>query len=396
MEKLKYNCIFGGGAVRGMCYVGALKALRELNIEICSLAGSSVGAVFASLLACGYSAEEIENMFISFNFNIFRDINLGFSPDLSFSKGEVFLNWLRDNFSLKIFGHKDRSNPVCFKDLKNDLYILTTDLTNHTPFVFSKKSTPDVEVAFAVRASAGMPGLMKPVKYNNSVLVDGDLSKSWAIWKTDKDLVHCTQRVLEFRLEGSSDENIKNPIDYLTTVYNSFSYLCTSNIIERYGKKDKFDYIVFDTKDLLLVDFSISADERYKLINQGYNDTIEYFKTVLLNKKRMLLPLYTFLLGKIVELKLCVFSNNYSLSINKINEILSSSIELFEYADTIYNSKLLELRECIKNSRQSGLFSSNKIADRQRILSVIESVCNDLENHISDLNEYLNFYKNIH
>ena len=284
MDKLKYNCIFGGGAIRGLCYVGALRALKELNVEIGSLAGSSVGAVFASLLACGYDAEEIENMFIDFNFNIFRDINFGFSPDLSFSKGEVFLNWLRDNFSAKVFGHKDRSNPVCFKDLNNDLYILTTDLSTHTPFVFSKKSTPDVEVAFAVRASAGMPGLMKPVKYNNLVLVDGDLSKSWAIWKTDKNLVYGSERVLEFRLEGSSDENIKNPIDYLLTVYNSFSYLCTSNIIEKYGNKDKFDYIVFDTKDLLIIDFSISSEERFKLINQGYIDTINYFKTTLKNR----------------------------------------------------------------------------------------------------------------
>ena len=396
MDKLKYNCIFGGGAVRGLCYVGALRALKELNVEIGSLAGSSVGAVFASLLACGYNAEEIENMFIDFNFNVFRDINFGFTPDLSLSKGEVFLNWLRDNFSAKVFGHKDRNNPVCFKDLKNDLYILTTNLTNHTPFVFSKKSTPDVEVAFAVRASAGMPGLMKPVKYNNSVLVDGDLSKSWAVWKTDKNLVYGDERVLEFRLEGSSDENIKNPIDYLSTVYNSFSYLCTSNIIEKYGNKDKFDYIVFDTKDILMIDFSISADERFKLINQGYNDTINYFKTVLVNKKQMLLPLYRFLKSKVVELKVCVFSNNHSASLNKINEILASSFDMFEYIDTIYNSKLVDLREIIKNSKQSGLFSNNKLSDKHRILSLIESYEKDLDIKISELNDYLNFYKNNH
>ena len=31
---MKYNCIFGGGGVRGMCYIGALKALKELKIKL--------------------------------------------------------------------------------------------------------------------------------------------------------------------------------------------------------------------------------------------------------------------------------------------------------------------------------------------------------------------------
>ena len=51
-----------------MCYIGALKALNELNVEIGSIAGSSVGAVFASLLAVGYNDEEIKELFFDFNF----------------------------------------------------------------------------------------------------------------------------------------------------------------------------------------------------------------------------------------------------------------------------------------------------------------------------------------
>ena len=377
-----------------MCYVGALKALKELNVEIGSIAGSSVGAVFASLLASGYSEEEIKDIFLDFNFNVFRDINIGFSPDLSFSKGELFLNYLRDKISLKVFGEKNL--PVYFKDLKKDLFILTTDLTKHTTFVFSKYTTPDVEVAFAVRVSAGMPGLMKPLSFNDSVLVDGDLSKSRAVWKTDKRLVSGDERVLEFRLEGTSDDTIKNPIDYITTVYNAFSYLCTSNVIERYGEKDKFDYIVFDTGDLLMIDFSISHAERLKLIELGYNETVRYFKENLLHKKTELVPLYKFLKDKISELKTCLHSNNYSNSYNKINEILASSFPVFEKADTVYNTKLLRLKDLIQNSRQKGMFQNNRISKRSDILAFTEYFEMEIDNKIKELQDYINLYKNYH
>ena len=100
---MKYNCIFGGGGVRGMCYIGALKALKELKIEINAIAGSSVGAVFAALLAAGYNEEEIKELFFDFNFNMFRDININiFNTDISFSKGEIFLDWLREKIGKKV------------------------------------------------------------------------------------------------------------------------------------------------------------------------------------------------------------------------------------------------------------------------------------------------------
>ena len=67
VNKVKYNCVFGGGGVRGMCYVGALKAIEELDIELEAVAGSSVGAVFAALYAAGYNYLEIKELFFDFN-----------------------------------------------------------------------------------------------------------------------------------------------------------------------------------------------------------------------------------------------------------------------------------------------------------------------------------------
>lgn len=388
MNKLKYNCIFGGGAIRGLCYVGALRALRELDIEIGALSGSSVGAVFASLLAVGYKEDELRDLFINFNFHAFRDINIGFTPDLSFSKGEVFLNWLREQISLKVFGYKTTTEHVCFKDLKKDLYILTTDLKENKPFVFSRKSTPDVEVALAVRASAGMPGLMKPLNYKDTVLIDGDLSKSWPLWKTDLSLISDEYRILEFRLEGSNDANIKNPVDYFVTVYNTLSYLATSNIMAKYAKKDKFDYIVFDTKDLVFVDFTLSKEEREKLIELGYRETIKYFRETLVEKKKTFVPLYLELINKIKGLKTSIKVNNHTLALNKINDILANAHYEFEIIDTYFIRKLFDFKKVIEDNKSSGFFG-NKINSRDEILDTIKNIEEELIKYTSELNDYI-------
>ena len=76
-NSLKYTVIFGGGAIRGIAYIGAVNALKEYGVEIGTLAGSSVGAVFAGLLAVGYDNDELKELFLNVNFDLFRDIHFG-------------------------------------------------------------------------------------------------------------------------------------------------------------------------------------------------------------------------------------------------------------------------------------------------------------------------------
>ena len=94
-ESLNYACLFGGGAIRGAAHVGVLKALDEIKINPTLLCGSSVGSIIAALSALGYNYNEIEQIFLDVNFELFRDISFGFSQKFAPSKGEVFLEWFR-------------------------------------------------------------------------------------------------------------------------------------------------------------------------------------------------------------------------------------------------------------------------------------------------------------
>lgn len=295
-NELDYTCIFGGGAIRGISYIGAIKALEELNINSKIIAGSSVGAIFAVLYAIGYTSEEIKNMFLKINFDLFRDIHFGFGKSFAISKGEVFLEWVRDLIEKKFYGenYKKGENPtVKFKDLDKNLIIITTDLTNFTCKEFSKFETPDFEVATAVRISSTMPGLMTPVIYEGVELVDGDLQKSQPLWKLSKHLQTPKERILEFRLEGDYAQNCKTAIDYLNTVYSCVTSIATRGIVETYGNNDKYDYITINTGEVIIVDFSIPIEKRQELMDIGYKQTMKHFKEVLPKKKEKLIAVYS-------------------------------------------------------------------------------------------------------
>ncbi|MBE7704191.1 MAG: hypothetical protein E7Z90_00090 [Cyanobacteria bacterium SIG29] len=389
-NKIKYNCIFGGGGVRGICYIGALKALNELNIEIDSIAGSSVGAVFAGLLAAGYNAEEIKEHFFDFNFNMFRDININiFNTDISLSKGEIFLDWLRDKLNKKL--NKDK---VRFKDLKKDLYILTLDLNTNTPFIFSKETTPEEEVAFAIRTSACLPGLMKPISLGDALLVDGDLTKSWAGWKIYDELNTSNTRLLEFRLEGTKDNGVfKNPMDYLNSIISTIWYLCTENIYNSNNQNDRYDYVVIDAKDVILFDFAIEKDIKEKLVDKGYETTKKYFKNTLIKKKKDILPIYINIENNLKLLEKSISNNNPTEALFVINEILSSMHEDTKYIDISIYEKIKDL----KNSLQKNIkktFLTKRIDNEKQIKERTEFINMLVKERIDDLNNYIKIYSN--
>lgn len=317
MMQEKYFCIFGGGGVRGVSYIGVLQALRELGIEIEGCAGSSVGAIFATLFTLGYDLDEMTTIFKKVNFDLFRDINFNLNQGFSLSKGEVFLVWLRELIEKKFYGEnyaKGNVEPVKFKDLDKDLVILSVNLTDSKFSEFSKQKTPEVEIAYAIRASVSIPGLFPPVEFGLDYLVDGDLIKSWPLWRVSENLCPKDKRILEFRLEDSQkDKKIDNGISYINAVYNTISGLSTDFIIDLYGLRDKFDYIKINSKNIAILDFAISEKIRENLAEVGYLTTLEYFREFLPKKRALLFESY-------YKIELGLLSVQQSLKKNNVKE----------------------------------------------------------------------------
>lgn len=392
-KSFEYTCLFGGGAIRGAAYCGTLKAMEELGINPNTVAGSSVGSVIAGLIAVGYNAEELKDVFMQVNFELFRDLQFAIGPQFALSKGEVFLDWLRELIEKKYYGDKYKKGShkaVTFNDLDKNLVIITTDLSSFECKEFSKCETPDFEVATAIRISCSMPGLMKPYEYNNRVLVDGDLQKSSPMWKLSKTLQPNDERILEFRLEGDFEGNEKNTIEYINSLYSYATIIATEFIMDIYNDKDKFDYIVINTGDINIVDFNLAAEKRAILMEAGYQQTIDYFTKVLPKKKEHLLEIYAQIEQSLKKVKKNLSANNLQKGKYTLAELF---VYLCDYVSIIDKKDYEAIKEFknafYDNIIHPALFGKSKLKNEKYVSCSLEQLILQISAKVQEFKDFL-------
>jgi NTE family protein len=388
----KYTCLFGGGAIRGAAHVGVIKALEEIGIEAENLAGSSVGSIVAALYAVGYTQEELGEIFMSVNFEIFRDLAFSFNPKFALSKGEVFLEWIRDLIEKKFYGEKyikGESLPVKFKDINKNLVIITTNLKEFNCCEFSTYETPDFEIAMAVRISCCMPGLMRAVNQDEKLLVDGDLMKGKPMWSLSKNLKNSENRILEIRLEGTFTGSDQNPIEYVNGMYTCMTHSETNFIKSIYGEKDKYDYLVIDTGNVIVVDFNYPSEKRQEIVDNGYNTTIEYFKKYLVNKKQKITEIYDEILNGVRNIQGYMILGKYNNARVKTAELFIEIAKTKDIIDEDVYNALTELQQSIFTNVKYGLMGICTCSNKAEIKKCLNNIVDNLTGRIESLREYI-------
>lgn len=155
----KIGLALGSGGALGAAHVGVLKALEEHNIKPGFIAGTSIGALVASLYAFGMPADEIEEIAASLDWLDISDIRLSKLGLLSNSElGELLDEKLGD---------------VTFDQASAKLAIVATDISNGEKVIIKEGN-----VSEAVKASTSIPVIFEPVEIDGRMLVDGGLLES--------------------------------------------------------------------------------------------------------------------------------------------------------------------------------------------------------------------------
>ena len=155
MKNYEVGLTLSGGGARGYAHIGVLKAMEEFKITPNIVSGTSMGAIIGSLIANGYTSEEIIDFAQHPNYLKIFDFK-GFKLGLSTHKRvRSILNELL---------------PDDFESLKLPLRISATNLSKAQLEVFS--SGPLID---AVLASISIPVIFKPVEIKGNFYADGGL-----------------------------------------------------------------------------------------------------------------------------------------------------------------------------------------------------------------------------
>jgi NTE family protein len=184
----KIGLILSGGGARGISHIGAIKALAEQGIHPDIISGTSAGAFIGALLANGYSPDEIFDIFLKTRFSGYLRFGFSLGGLLKIDRAEEILKkYIPEN---------------SFESLKIPLVVTTTDINAGEEVCFRKG-----ELFRPVLASCCLPGIFKPMQFQDRELVDGAIFNNLPVAAIENDAdyligIHCNPMAMT---KGSSN-----------------------------------------------------------------------------------------------------------------------------------------------------------------------------------------------
>lgn len=304
---MRVNAVFEGGGVKAIGLVGGVKAAEEFGLEFEGLAGTSSGAIVASLIAAGYTGEEMKRLIMETPFQEF--LKKGILHRLHFVgttirilvkkglySGDTIEEWIRN---------KLRARGVrTFNDLPpGKLRIIASDISTGRLLVLPDDISDygidpgSFEIAKAVRMSTSIPYFFDPVKLKNIknpfypiYIVDGAILSNFPLWLFDNHYKsedmnkseNMNKKMLPtigFQLVGKN-ENKPNKITGPFTMFQALFSTMVEAHDERYiEKQNRFRTIKIPTVGVQTTQFDINAEESVKLYHSGEDAANEFFNS---------------------------------------------------------------------------------------------------------------------
>ncbi len=248
--ELLVGLALSGGGIRGAAHIGILDALLENEIQIDAIAGNSAGAMVAALHAFGVPVKKMEELITSLNWYKIANFVL---PKLGLLSNEE----LGDHF-IKLLG------DVNIEEANIPLSIVATDISTGEKVVLQRGN-----LARAIRASAAIPGMFKPVEIDEQLLVDGMLVENIPVSPLREMGVPC---VLAVNL--SADRSYAKPDGIIDVVINAFEIAIDVNMQHHLIKAD------FVIEPDLSKHSRTDAEQISAIIKAGKRDTIRVIEAV--------------------------------------------------------------------------------------------------------------------
>lgn len=173
-----YGLVLGGGGAKGAYEIGVWKALRELEIPLIAVAGTSVGALNGAIIV----QDDYDKAFELWN-SISVEAVISMNKEISdlephkkieeiirliksaINSGGLDVTPLKKLIAMHVNEDKIRKSPM-------DFGIVTFSLTDRKPMAMFKEDIPEGEMVDYLLASASFPAF-KPMEIGGKKFIDG-------------------------------------------------------------------------------------------------------------------------------------------------------------------------------------------------------------------------------
>lgn len=176
-----------GGGLKGIAYIGALKALEELGIKPNYLSATSSGSMFASFYAMGFTPEEMKSKTSKYykmltSLDKMPIIKAGVTYATSgIAKVQGIMPGDRISNMIEELAHE--KNIFNMNEIKINYAVCTVDTITTNECIFLSKECGkkdeyvdyiyDAPISLATRASMSFPGVFTPCNYGKYNFIDG-------------------------------------------------------------------------------------------------------------------------------------------------------------------------------------------------------------------------------
>lgn len=252
----------GGGGIKGLAYIGALERMEYYKLlkNVRNYAGVSIGAVFATMLAIGYSVAETSEIMLGANFEDFMDDKCGLLRDAvsimskyGYCEGKVFYEFMTDIIKKKT-GNALYTFGELYKDRQVKLIIIGCNVNRMREIRFSKEIYPDMSILNAVRISMALPLVFRPIQMNRDYYIDGGVINNYPLNVFNRQTVG-----LKLMSAVEERENIANIVGFISIMMSIPT------------KRDVYDErsIIINTSGISVIDFKMPDEKKIELIEEG-------------------------------------------------------------------------------------------------------------------------------
>ena len=230
--------VFQGGGCRGAAFAGAFAAATDAGIGVAGVAGTSAGAIMASLIGAGADATYTTNILNSLDFAALLQPPVGqpSHPIINSCLKPLFHGRLDGARKFLFYGGQysprpledwvdqrlaellpAASRPIRFRDLSLPTWVIATDLLTRRARVWCTGQDDQEPVAHAVSASCALPAFFQPV---DGRYVDGGVISNLPTFAVGTRERSAPRRILAFTLRDStnSSPDLKDPSKFLGTL----------------------------------------------------------------------------------------------------------------------------------------------------------------------------------